>query len=146
FDLFEYFQGETKAWGLVQDYKGKQIKRFEVNIKGSLLDANQLKLEEDFVYDNGDLETRIWIISKNADGSYSGKADDVIGEAKGTEAGNALHWRYTLRVKTQQGEIDLKLDDWMFRQDKHHVFNVAKMKKLGIEVGTITLFFRKFEE
>jgi len=143
FNLFEFFEGETKAWGMVQDFKGKQIRRFEVDIKGILVDGNRLRLEEDFIYDDGEEQTRVWLIQKNEDGSYSGTADDVMGEAIGKVEGNALNWRYTLRVKTKKGEIDLKLDDWMFRKDANHMFNLAKMKKFGIEVGQISLFFKK---
>lgn len=143
FNLFEFFDGETQAWGMVQDYKGKQIRRFDVVIKGTLLDVNHLKLEEDFVYDDGELQKRIWLIEKNQDGTYSGKADDVIGTAIGKTKGNALNWRYTLRVKTKNGELDLNLDDWMFRQDAQHMFNVATMKKFGLNVGKISLFFQK---
>jgi len=144
--LFEYFEGKTKAYGMVQDYRGKQIRRFEVNIIGTLLSEKELRLDEDFIYDDGEKQTRVWIISKTADGEYEGRADDVIGVARGKEMGNALQWQYVLRVKTKQGEIDLQLNDWMFRQDDKRVFNVAKMKKLGIELGEITLFFEKVSE
>ena len=29
-DIFDYFQGKTEAWGMVQDRSGKQIRRFHV--------------------------------------------------------------------------------------------------------------------
>jgi Protein of unknown function (DUF3833) len=111
FELFEFFEGKTKAWGMVQDYKGKQIRRFEVDIVGTLLEQNTLKLEEDFVYHDGKIEKRIWIITKTAHDTYLGKADDVIGEAVGKVAGNALNWTYTLKVQTENGVINLSLDD-----------------------------------
>ncbi|NAX34755.1 DUF3833 family protein, partial [Vibrio sp. V29_P1S30P107] len=31
----------------------------------------------------------------------------------------------------------------MYRQDEKHMFNLTKIKKFGIEVGKITLFFQK---
>ncbi len=144
FALFEFFEGKTKAWGMVQDYSGKQIRRFEADIVGTI-EGEQLTLDEDFVYDDGETQTRQWVIEKNADGSYTGRAGDVIGEAKGREQGNALNWHYVLRVKTKDGEIDLSMDDWMYRQDQKHAFNKVKMKKFGIEVGEITLFFQKLD-
>jgi hypothetical protein len=143
FNLFEYFEGNTKAWGMVQDYSGHQIRRFEVDIVGTINGDKQLTLEEDFVYDDGETQKRIWTISQKEDGTYSGKAADVVGEAIGKEVGNALNWSYTLRVKTNKGEIDLSLDDWMFRHDEKRMFNRATMKKFGLEVGQITLFFEK---
>ena len=38
FSLLDFFQGETKAWGLVQDYSGKVTRRFTVNMTGTLHD------------------------------------------------------------------------------------------------------------
>ena len=29
FQLFEFFEGKTKAWGMVQDFSGHQIRRFQ---------------------------------------------------------------------------------------------------------------------
>lgn len=80
FDLFGYFEGETKAWGMVQDYTNKQNRRFDVTIIGTVQD-NKLVLVEDFVFDDGEIDQRIWTIEKLQDGSYRGVADDIIGAA-----------------------------------------------------------------
>lgn len=36
-DIFQYFQGETQAWGMVQDRSGKQLRRFHVDINGDVV-------------------------------------------------------------------------------------------------------------
>ncbi|QSX34559.1 DUF3833 domain-containing protein [Shewanella avicenniae] len=144
FDLFDYFQGELKAWGMVQDYTGKQTRRFEVQIKGTVI-GNTLTLDEAFAYDDGETDTRVWTITRSSDGKYIGQADDIIGEASGEEQGNALRWRYDFRLKTADYDIDVHFDDWMYRQDQHHVFNVSSISKWGIEVGKVTLFFTKLD-
>ena len=33
-----------------------------------------------------------------ADGRYTGRADDVVGEATGQALGNAFNWKYTLAL------------------------------------------------
>lgn len=142
-NLFDYFQGKTTAWGMVRDIKGNQINRFEVDIKGEMLDENSLKLVEDFVYENGDRQQRIWIIKRTSNNTYTGTADDIIGEAFGEVAGNALRWEYTFQLATKNGDIKLKVDDWMFLQDKRHLFNVTSMKKFGITVARVEIFFQK---
>ncbi|MGR5237758.1 DUF3833 domain-containing protein [Vibrio alfacsensis] len=142
FDLFGYFEGDVKAWGMVQDYTEKQNRRFEVDIVGSV-EGDTLTLVEDFVFDDGELDQRIWVISKLEDGSYQGKADDIIGIATGKEVGNALQWQYDFELKMDDSTITVAFDDWLYRQDENHVFNLTKIKKFGIEVGTITLFFQK---
>ena len=97
FALFEFFEGEVLAWGLLQDRSGQQTRRFEVQIQGEI-QGQLLTLTEDFVFDDGEKQQRIWKITARADGTYIGEADDVIGEANGVVAGNALHWQYVLRV------------------------------------------------
>ncbi len=142
FDLFGYFEGNVRAWGMVQDYTEQQTRRFEVDIVGTVK-GNTLTLVEDFVFDDGELNQRIWVITKLEDGSYQGKAEDIIGVASGRERGNALQWRYDFELKTDDSTIEVAFDDWLYRQDEKHVFNLTKIKKFGLEVGTITLFFQK---
>ncbi|WP_305418874.1 DUF3833 domain-containing protein [Photobacterium leiognathi] len=142
FDLFGYFEGNITAWGMLQDYKGKQTRRFTVDIVGTI-ENNTLTLTEDFVFDDGETQQRIWVINKLPDGRYSGKADDVIGEAQGVESGNALQWQYTLAIPVDDSVYNIKFNDWMYRQDEKHVFNIATMTKFGFEVGKVTLFFQK---
>ncbi|WP_211916551.1 DUF3833 domain-containing protein [Vibrio sp. B1REV9] len=142
FDLFGYFEGNVKAWGMVQDYTEKQTRRFEVEIVGTV-DGRELTLVEDFVFDDGELDQRIWVITKLENGRYQGKADDIIGVATGKEVGNALQWQYDFELKLDDSTITVSFDDWLYRQDEHHVFNLTKIKKFGVEVGTITLFFQK---
>ncbi|WP_420918303.1 DUF3833 domain-containing protein [Vibrio diabolicus] len=142
FDLFGYFEGDTKAWGMVQDYTEQQTRRFEVDIVGTV-EGNTLTLVEDFVFDDGEVDQRIWVITKLEDGRYEGKVEDIIGVATGAEQGNALQWRYDFELQMDDSTVTVAFDDWLYRQDEKHVFNLTKIKKFGIEVGTITLFFQK---
>lgn len=142
FDLFGYFDGNVKAWGMVQDYSDKQTRRFEVEIVGTV-QGNQLTLVEDFLFDDGEVDQRIWVITRLENNRYEGKADDIIGVANGQEQGNALQWQYDFELKMDDDTITVAFDDWLYRQDDRHVFNLTKIKKFGVEVGTITLFFQK---
>ncbi|WP_306440003.1 MULTISPECIES: DUF3833 domain-containing protein [Photobacterium] len=142
FELFHFFEGKTQAWGMVQDYKGQQIRRFNVELNG-VITGNQLVLTEDFVFDDNQTQQRIWIITKQADGHYLGTADDVIGEAVGYEKGNALNWQYVLAMDVNGSTYHINFDDWMFYQNNNQLFNIAKMTKWGFTVGTVTLFFQK---
>jgi hypothetical protein len=90
-DLFDYFQRETKAWGLVEDRFGKVRPQFHVDIKGTVADGT-LTLDEGFHYDDGELARRVWTIRRDRPDAYVGRAADVIGEARGQAARNALTW------------------------------------------------------
>ncbi|WP_073582911.1 DUF3833 domain-containing protein [Vibrio quintilis] len=143
FDLFQYFEGETLAWGMVQDYTNKQTRRFYVSLQGTV-NGDTLVLDEQFVYDDGEKETRVWTIQRLPEGRYRGTADDIIGVATGQESGNALRWQYDFRLKHgEDSETTVSFDDWLYRQDERHVFNLTSIRKLGVEVARVTLFFQK---
>ncbi len=142
FNVFEYFDGELTAWGMVQDYTDKQTRRFEVAIVGTV-EGDTLTLTEDFVFDDGEIDQRIWRITRLSDSEYQGVADDIIGIAKGREVGNALQWQYDFELELEESSVVVSFDDWLYRQDDKHVFNVTSINKFGVEVGKITLFFQK---
>ncbi|STV62064.1 lipoprotein [Klebsiella pneumoniae subsp. ozaenae] len=141
-DIFHYFQGRTEAWGMVQDRSGKQLRRFHVAIDGDVV-GDTLTLHERFVYDDGEKQQRIWRIRRTGDNRYQGTAGDIEGVASGQAAGNAFHWRYSMNVEASGSRWLLHFDDWMFLQDGSHLFNKTEMKKLGITVATVTLFFTR---
>ncbi|WP_162062752.1 DUF3833 domain-containing protein [Vibrio taketomensis] len=142
FSLFEYFNGKTHAWGIVQDFSGKQTRSFEVKIVGTV-EGNNLTLVEDFIYSDGVEEQRIWNIQRLEDGTYQGTAKDIIGVATGAEQGNAMRWQYDFELPYDGSTITVAMDDWLFRRDESHLFNITSVKKFGIEVATVTIFFQK---
>ena len=141
-DLFEYFAGSTTAWGLFEDRFGKVRRQFRVDIQGNIT-GDVLVLEEDFHYADGEVDQRTWRIRRTGNDTYSGTAADVVGEAIGVTAGNAVNWRYTMDLKVGDGTMRVKFDDWMFLQDEDVLINRAKVSKLGLEVGTVSLFFTR---
>lgn len=141
-ELFEYFKGKTYAQGQFQDRSGLVIRRFTVDITG-VIEGNQLTLDERFVYDDGETQQRIWHITQTADHKFIGKADDVVGEAIGESAGNALNWRYTLDLPYKESNLHVQFNDWMFLHSDHTMINRASVTIWGFNVGEVTLFFSK---
>ncbi|PXW95841.1 uncharacterized protein DUF3833 [Sphaerotilus hippei] len=141
-DLREYFNGELTAHGLFTDRSGAVKRRFTVRMVGRW-QGDQGVLEEDFTYSDGQTERRVWRLSRQADGRYVGRADDVLGEAKGEAAGNALRWQYTLRLPVDGTTYEVQFDDWMYLMDRQVMLNRATMSKFGIRLGEVTLSFHK---
>ena len=103
FNLEEFFQGETVAYGIFEDRSGNLKRQFRVRIKGTV-EGNILTLDEDFLYDDGEKANRVWTITNdgqtdNGLTQYSGAAADINGEAK-VVAGNALNWSYNIDLET----------------------------------------------
>ena len=141
-DLPHYFVGTTDAWGMFQKRSGEVVRRFHVVVVGSQAEG-KLILNEQFQYDDGMKQQRIWTLTQSADGIWHGTAADVVGEAIGQISGNTLHWRYTLTLPVDGTPINLQVDDWMYMLDDGAILNRTSMQKLGIEVGQVTLFFKK---
>jgi len=141
-DLAQYFNGQVEAYGMFQDRSGQVIKRFVVQIDGSW-QGPQGVLDERFVYDDGSTQRRVWRLTRHADGRYTGTADDVVGEARGQVAGNALNWAYTLQLPVDGKVVEVQFDDWMVLIDERVMLNRAVMSKFGIRLGEVTLSFTK---
>lgn len=140
--LEEYFAGRTKAWGIFEDRFGNLRRDFIVEIDGTW-NGEILTLNEEFYYSDGERDRRIWSIRKLDQHRYEGTAGDVVGTAEGLAYGKALNWRYTMDLKVGDGAWRVKFDDWMFLADKDTLINRAKVSKFGLEIGEVTLFFRK---
>lgn len=140
--LEEFFNGELVAYGMVQDYSGEVIQRFEVTMTGTW-EGNEGVLDEHFTYADGREQQRVWHITKTGPNSYEGRADDVEGVAKGTTAGNVLNWEYQLEVVVDGEPLVLTLDDWLYLIDENNIINRTDMSKWGFPVGEITLYIGK---
>ena len=140
--LEDYFLGTSKAWGIFQDRFGNLRRQFVVDIDGAW-DGETLTLVEDFRYDDGETERRVWRIRKVGEHGYQGVADGVIGEAEGRAYGNALHWTYDFALKVGDGTWNVSFDDWLFLQPDGILINRAEVSKFGVTLGEVTLAFRK---
>jgi hypothetical protein len=141
-DLKQYFNGELVAHGLFTDRAGKVSRRFTVLLTGSW-NGQQGTLDERFTYSDGKTERRVWRITDEGGGRYTGRADDVVGVAEGRAAGNALNWRYTLSLPVDGKVYEVQFDDWMYLMDERVMLNKAAMSKFGIHLGDVTLSFTK---
>lgn len=142
FDLERYFTGKTEAWGIFQKRSGEVVKRFHVDIEGKK-EGDELVLDERFTYSDGSKQTRIWRLKKNGEDQWSGRADDVKGTAVGEVSGNAFKWQYVLLLPVDGTVYEMHMDDWMYMVDEQTLVNKTKMSKFGIDLGEVSIFFRR---
>ena len=143
FDLFNFFDGEVMAWGVVQNRKGELVQRFEVSILGDIKD-NTLTLDETFRYGLGrGVEKRVWSIERLPDGRYRGSAGDILGEATGDGYGNAFRWRYSMDLPLDDGTVRVKFDDWIWALDDSRIINRSYIQKFSLDVAEVTIFMQR---
>ena len=140
--LEDYFLGETTAYGVFEDRFHKVRRQFKVDITGTL-DGNILTLDERFIYDDGERETRVWTIEVLGGGAYRGTANDVPDMAEGRAVGNAFNWRYKVDLSVNGDTWRVGFNDWMYLLDDGVLLNRAYVTRFGVEIGEVTIAFRK---
>jgi hypothetical protein len=146
-DLQRYFNGTLIGHGMFSDRGGQVQRRFVVTIQASWK-GNVGTLDESFAWSDGETERRLWTLTRvgvdNGVTRWVGTAADVVGEAQGAAAGNALNWKYTFDLKTREGaRYKLAFDDWMFLIDDRVMLNRAEMSYLGFKVGEVLISFQR---
>ena len=141
FDPVDFFSGPMCAWGTVRDFNGDVSRRFFADITGKS-DANTFTLDEVFLFDDGQTQTRLWQFTKSED-KWMGRAGDVIGVAEGELYGNMMSLKYQLEVALDGDTIILDMDDELHLIDENNLLGKTIMTKFGITVGEIDLIMQK---
>lgn len=143
-NLEEFFEGRTVAHGQFQDVFGTVRRRFEVRIDGAW-DGKVLTLTENFVYEDGSTELRVWTLTKTGEETWTGTAPGVIGNAYGEERGDSFNWRYTIDLPVPDGTMRVTFDDWMWLMSEDRLLNRAYMKKYGVDIGEVIIMFERLD-
>lgn len=141
-NLEEFFEGRTVAYGQFQDRFGTVQRRFTVEIDGTW-DGKTLRLVEDFTYDDGATEQRIWTLQKTGDQTWTGTAPGVIGVATGEERGDTFNWRYRIDLPVRKGTMRVDFDDWMWLQSDDRLLNRAYVSRFGVRLGEAIIQFER---
>ncbi|MEL7028742.1 MAG: DUF3833 domain-containing protein [Pseudomonadota bacterium] len=142
FVLEDYFEGETLAYGVFEGRGGHLRRTFKVEIDGTW-DGETLVLDEDFFYDDGETDKRVWSFRKTGPNTYVGTAGDVVGEARIESYGSAVNLKYLVDLKVGDGTVRVRFDDWLYRLEDDIVINRAFVRKFGARVGEVSLVFVK---
>ena len=143
--LEDFFQGDLVAHGVIKNRGGKIIRTFSATIEASW-QGGVGTLDEDFLFDDGERDKRVWTLTPQENGEYTGTAGDVVGPGQLTLAGNSVFLDYTLRIPYGDGTIDVRVDDRMYRVSEDLLINESAMKKFGLRVGSILLVIQRLDQ
>lgn len=138
----QFFTGPLVAHGVVKDRGGRVTRSFSADLVGSW-HAGVGTLEEDFVFDDGEIDRRVWTLTPVAPGRYVGTAGDVVGEAAVEVAGNAVFLDYVLRIPYGDDTVDVAIDDRMYLVAPGVLINESVLTKFGLRVGELLLVIEK---
>jgi Protein of unknown function (DUF3833) len=140
----EFFNGQLIAHGVVKNRAGTVTRYFVANIRGDW-ENGRGELKEEFLFNDGEIQYRTWIMTLDSNGKLRATANDTLGEANGDYAGNAMYLNYQLKVKYKENDLVLKVQDWMWLIDKNTLLNESTLSKWGFKVGSVQLTIKRLE-
>ena len=145
FDLLSWLEGHTQALGVVEDRRGRPRRRFSVEMTGTA-DGTTLRLHERFVFDDGERQERTWLLIRDGDRSFTGRAEDSVSEARGRFEPGVAYLSSELKLKIGKRSVALRFEDAFYEAGPGLVLNRSTMSKWGIGLGQILIQFRKFDQ
>lgn len=142
FELQTFFSGSLTAHGILKNRSGEVIRYFNATLDGQWEDGVGT-LAEVFVFDDGEVQNRTWIMTPNEQGDYTATANDVVGSGKINISGNALFMNYVLQVPYDGDLLEVNVDDRMYMIKEGVVMNESVMRKFGVEVGYLSIVISK---
>jgi hypothetical protein len=102
-----------------------------------------LTLREDFIYDDGERDTKTWIFTRTGPGTYSGTREDVIGETTVRVSGNVA--RFTYRVDLNPGGKPniVRFYDKLTLKNDGALRNTALVTKFLLPVARVKVNFAR---
>lgn len=137
FKMNEFFKDKLCAWGVVRNRSGEVSRKFVADIVATA-EKDKVVLDEDFIFDDGEKQKRVWnFVRKN--NQWIGTAGDVVDEAIGEVKGDTLHLTYELAINVDGSEYVIAMDDWLHLVDKKTLMGSTDMSKWGFNVGRIDI-------
>lgn len=137
-----FLLGRSRAEGVFQDFTGRVRRRFVIALNGRM-ENGALVLSEDFLFDDGATEQRVWRITPVGEKGYIVSADDMIGEAQGDVRGGVSRWSYLFLLKLGARRLRVRFHDTFIQTADDTLLNVARVTKFGLELGRSTIIFRR---
>lgn len=141
-DVRTFFTGDLVAHGMVKNRSGEVIRHFKADLKATW-ENGVGTLDEDFVFNDGELQKRIWTLTPHPETGYIATANDVTGSGHLRTAGNALFMKYILQIPYDDSTIEVNVDDRMYLVQNDVLLNESILTKFGFEVGAVTLVILK---
>ncbi|MDX1924517.1 MAG: DUF3833 family protein [Rickettsiaceae bacterium] len=137
-DLRKVFNGKLVGFGSFFDYRGAQGRGFTLKMRGEWR-GNAGKIEETFVFDDGEILDRNWTIEFTSETEFIAKADDVEGLGKGRQVGNAVNTVYSLIVPYNNSKISISANDWVYHIKDGMLISRISLRKFGFKVGEFVI-------
>jgi len=137
-DIKKFFNGDIEGFAITQDSAGKINGTIQIKISGKW-DENKGEIKQNFIYDGVNKDSRIWLVTLNADGTFDTIGHDFLAPAQGKQIGNAAQILYTLNLMDQVSKRPVRFEDRMYLVDEKSIIEISSyIKANGVSGKTIT--------
>lgn len=143
--LEDWFAGKTYAEGRFAAINGTE-RTFSVTLTGTTA-GETFRLREDFVYGDGERDTKTWIFRRTGENTYAADREDVVKRTTVYLSGNEADFTY--RVDLAAGEatnVVRFFDKLILSPDGETIENTALVTKYGLPVARVEVHFAKSPE
>ncbi len=140
--LEAFFAGRSTGVGMFEDRFGAVRRRMAITLQGHM-DGDTFNLDEDFLFDDGAREHRVWRITPVGADGYRATADDMIGEASGRATAQGVAWSYLFQLNIGARRLPVRFSETFTLVDADVLVNRARVTKFGILLGRNTIIFRR---
>lgn len=138
-----FFKGKTYAYGKFSAINGVS-RSFRVDLTGRW-DGKVLRLREDFVYTDGERDTKTWVFRKTSPTTYIGTREDVIGETLVTVSGNRADFAYSVNLNPKGEPNVVRFSDTLILEADGTLRNTAWVSKWLFPVAHVKVNFARTE-
>jgi hypothetical protein len=143
FEPEKFFEGPTRSWGVIESRSGRPKSRFRTEMMGRR-EGDDLVITQDFTFEDGHQQQRVWRVRRIDDHRYDATANDVVGVSHGLAYGNTFHWEYTVALRPGNPLANVRFKLWMYLQaDGETMINKVTISKLGVIVARTTEHFHR---
>lgn len=143
FDPVAFFEGPTRSWGVIEGRAGQPRSRFRTEMMGRR-EGEELVITQDFTFEDGHLQQRIWRVRRIDEHRYQATANDVVGVSHGLAFGNTFHWKYTVASGRYGPVTNLRYELRMYLlADGETMINRVAITKLGVLLAQTTEHFHR---
>ena len=140
-DLRRHLSGPILCEGVIYGPLGRVTSRFVADMHATW-DGSTGTMTEDFRYDSGSVQHRVWTLRVGNDGVVHATAPDVEGEGTGRLEGPVLRLDYRIRLSEDAGGHVLNVTDWMYLMENGTIMNRSQFRKFGIKVAELVATMR----
>lgn len=142
FDIRQQLRGKILCEGVIFGPTGRATSRFVADMNATW-DGSTCRMTEDFRYESGAVQNRVWTLRLGNDGAIHAEAPDLVGAGTGRQDGNAVNLRYRIRLPKDAGGHVLSVNDWMYLAPNGTIINRSQFRKFGVKVAELVATMRR---